>query len=116
MWNVLVHRGQLAAIDFEDLMSGWPVQDIATAMYYLHHHPEFAAIRDGFRRGYEQVAPWPEAEPGELETFIAGRALVLANDVLQMTPAALGGLDVPEFFARAERRLRAILDGGRFAG
>jgi len=116
VWNVLVHRGQLAAIDFEDLMWGWPVQDIGTALYYLHHRPDFAAIRDGFRRGYEQVARWPETEPGELETFIAGRALVLANDVLQMPPETLGGLDVPDFFARAERRLRAILDGGTFAG
>jgi hypothetical protein len=73
-------------------------------------------VREGFRHGYERVAPWPEAEPGELEAFIAGRALVLANDVLQMPPAALGDLDVPEFFARAERRLRALLDGGAFRG
>ena len=115
-WNVLVHRGQLAAIDFEDLMWGWPIQDIATALYYLHHRPDFAGIRDGFRRGYEEVASWPEAEPGELETFIAGRALVLANDVLVMKADQTAGLDIPEFFARAERRLRAILDGGEFRG
>ncbi len=116
VWNVLVHRGQLAPIDFEDLMWGWPIQDIATAFYYLHQRPDFAEVRDGFRRGYEQVAPWPEAEPGELETFIAGRALVLANSVLLMPPDTTAGLDVPEFFARAERRLRAILDGGAFGG
>ena len=116
VWNVLVHRGDLAAIDFEDLMWGWPIQDIGTALYYLFHRPDFATVRDGFRRGYEQVAPWPETRPGDLETFIAGRALVLANDVLQMAPDTLGDLDVPEFFARAERRLRAILDGGAFAG
>ena len=95
VWNVLVHRGQLAAIDFEDLMWGWPIQDIGTAFYYLFHRPDFAAVRDGFRRGYEQVSPWPEAEPGDLETFIAGRALVLANDVLQMAPETLADLDVP---------------------
>ncbi|MBN2114100.1 MAG: phosphotransferase [Acidimicrobiia bacterium] len=116
VWNVLVHRGRLAPIDFEDLMWGWPIQDIGTALYYLHHRPDFPAILEGFRRGYEEVAPWPEAEPGDLDTFIAGRALVLANDVLQMPPADLGDLDVPEFFARAERRLRATLEGGRFQG
>lgn len=116
VWNVLVRRGQPAAIDFEDLMWGWPIQDIGTALYYLHHRPDFPTVRDGFQRGYEQVAPWPEPEPGDLETFIAGRALVLANDVLQMTPDTLGDLDVPEFFARAERRVRAILDGGSFIG
>jgi Ser/Thr protein kinase RdoA (MazF antagonist) len=116
VWNVLIHRGEPAAIDFEDLMWGWPIQDIGTALYYLFHRPDFAAVRDGFRRGYERVAPWPEAAPGDLETFIAGRALVLANDVLQMAPETLADLDVPEFFARAERRLRAILDGGSFTG
>jgi Ser/Thr protein kinase RdoA (MazF antagonist) len=116
VWNVLVHRGNLAAIDFEDLMWGWPIQDIGTALYYLFHRPDFAAVRDGFRRGYEQVSPWPEAAPGDLETFIAARALVLANDVLQMPPDTLADLDVPEFFARAERRLRAVLDRGVFAG
>jgi len=114
VWNVLVHRGGLAPIDFEDLMWGWPIQDIATAMYYLQHRPDFPAILDGFRGGYEQVAPWPETRPGDLETFIAGRSLVLANDVLQMTPADLADLDIPEFFARAERRLRAIMEGGRW--
>jgi len=114
--NVLVHRGLLAPIDFEDLMWGWPIQDIATAFYYLQHRPDFADIRKRFREGYEEVARWPEGEPGELETFIAGRALVLANDVLQMPLETLGGLDVPQFFARAERRLRAILDGDVFAG
>jgi Ser/Thr protein kinase RdoA (MazF antagonist) len=116
VWNVLVHRGDLAAIDFEDLMWGWPIQDIGTALYYLFHRPDFETVRDDFRRGYEQVARWPETQPGELETFVAGRALVLANDVLQMAPETLGDLDVPEFFARAERRLRAILDGGEFRG
>jgi Ser/Thr protein kinase RdoA (MazF antagonist) len=116
VWNVLVHRGKLAAIDFEDLMWGWPIQDIGTALYYLFHRPDFAEVRDGFRRGYQRVSPWPEVAPGDLETFIAARALVLANDVLQMPPDTLAGLDVPEFFARAERRLRVILDGGSFAG
>ena len=115
VWNVLVHRGQLAAIDFEDLMWGWPIQDIATALYYLHHRPDFPGVV-AVPPGYERVSPWPETEPGELGTFIAGRALVLANDVLQMPPQTLGGLDVPEFFARAERRLRAILEQGTFIG
>lgn len=116
VWNVLEHHGRLMAIDFEDLMWGWPIQDIATAFYYLQHRPDFAALVNGFRGGYEEAAPWPEGEPGELQTFIAARALVLANDVLQMPADTLGDLDVPEFFARMERRLRAILEGGAFAG
>ena len=117
VWNVLVHRGQLAAIDFEDLMWGWPIQDIGTALYYLYHRPDFAAVRSTASAG--ATSEWPRGRrpnPATWSTFIAGRALVLANDVLQMPPQTLGDLDVPEFFARAERRLRAILDGGAFRG
>ena len=33
-WNVRIYRGRLLPIDFEDLMWGWPVQDIATTLYY----------------------------------------------------------------------------------
>jgi Ser/Thr protein kinase RdoA (MazF antagonist) len=33
-WNVRNKRGVLSPIDFEDLMLGWPVQDIATTLYY----------------------------------------------------------------------------------
>ena len=33
-WNVRIYRGRLSPIDFEDLMWGWPVQDIATTLYY----------------------------------------------------------------------------------
>ena len=31
-WNVRSYRGVLSPIDFEDLMLGWPVQDIATTL------------------------------------------------------------------------------------
>jgi Ser/Thr protein kinase RdoA (MazF antagonist) len=33
-WNVRYAHGVLSPIDFEDLMWGWPVQDIATTLYY----------------------------------------------------------------------------------
>ena len=34
-WNVRIAHGLLSPIDFEDLMMGWPVQDIATTLYYF---------------------------------------------------------------------------------
>jgi len=114
IWNVLVTRQGVAAIDFEDLMWGWPVQDLATALYYLQGRPDFDRIRTTFRTGYEQVAPWPEQTPGEIDTFMAGRALVLANDVQLMLDDPAEDIDGPAFFARAERRLRSVLHGEPF--
>lgn len=106
-WNVRVSRGRIGAVDFEDLMWGWPVQDIATTLYYHQLGDDYPAIRAAFRRGYETVSPWPERVPGEIDTFIAGRALVLANDVLLMPEWQA---EAPAFMARAEKRLRAILE------
>jgi Ser/Thr protein kinase RdoA (MazF antagonist) len=111
VWNVLVHRGETAAIDFEDHMWGWPAQDLGVALYYLHGRPGFPDMEAAIRRGYERVASWPE----HVTAFIAGRTLVLANDVVLL--AASGeesDLDVAAFFDRAGRRLRAILTEGTF--
>ncbi len=111
VWNVLVTRRGVAAIDFEDLLWGWPIQDIATSMYYLEGDTGFDHMLGAFRRGYSAVAPWPERYPGELETFIAGRALVLANDVILLERT--GGLDIDPaaFFDRVDARLARLLPG-----
>jgi Ser/Thr protein kinase RdoA (MazF antagonist) len=108
VWNVLVHRGIAAAIDFEDLLMGWPVQDLGIALYYLHARPGYEDMKAAFRSGYETVAPWPERIGGEIAVFIAGRTLVLANDVVLLERAG-DDIDAPAFFDRAERRLRDIL-------
>jgi Ser/Thr protein kinase RdoA (MazF antagonist) len=109
-WNVMTYYNRLAPIDFEDLMWGWPSQDIATTLYYLHLHPNYANQYPAFRRGYERIRDWPEREAGEIETFMAGRSLVLANDLL-LDPKPEWRDEVAPFFARAERRLRLLLDG-----
>jgi len=112
-WNVNVHRGRAGAFDFEDLMWGWPVQDIATMLFYSHGEARYGAVREAFRRGYTSRRAWPEQIPGEMDTFIAGRGLVLANDILLDTDPEWRAV-VPRFFARTEARLRALLAGGAF--
>lgn len=84
-WNVMVSRRGLAVFDFEDVMWAHPIQDVATSLYYFDGRPEWREAQAAFRAGYETVDPWPEARSGDLEVFMAGRALVLANDVL-ITP------------------------------
>ncbi|HSG85509.1 MAG TPA: phosphotransferase, partial [Candidatus Limnocylindrales bacterium] len=114
-WNVLVERRSggaapaLAAIDFEDLCWGWPVQDLAIALYYLHEEPTYPEILPAFRAGYESVRPWPDATGDEIATLIAGRAIVLANDVelLEDPEVRADGLT---YMARFERRVRRLLE------
>lgn len=110
-WNVKVFRGRLHALDFEDLMWGFPVQDIGITFYYLQGQEEYPALRAAFARGYARHREWPEQYPGEIDAFIAGRGLELANFVLQ-DPNPDWRQRAPAFVERTEVRLRALLDYG----
>lgn len=105
-WNVMATASGLTVIDFEDVMWAHPIQDIATSLYYFDGRPEWDEASRSFRAGYEEEAPWPEALPGDLEVFMAGRALVLANDVL-ITPEWRdeAGHWLPRMAGRIERLL-----------
>jgi Ser/Thr protein kinase RdoA (MazF antagonist) len=104
-WNVMASRGGLAPFDFEDLMWGWPVQDVATSLYYLQG-PDLEGWVASFRDGYETVAAWPERREGQVATFMIGRALVLANDLL-ITPEWQA--EAAPYLERYEARCRAFL-------
>ena len=107
-WNVRIWRGRLSPIDFEDLMWGWPVQDIATTLYY-HLNDSFSAMRDAFQEGYTRVSPWPERYPGEVGAFLAAQGMMLANFILE-DPNPAWKIQAPEFIARIETRLRGLMD------
>ena len=102
-WNVRIWRGKLSPIDFEDLMWGWPVQDIATTLYY-HLDDSFGVMREAFQAGYTRISPWPERYPGEVSAFLAAQAMMLANFILN-DPNPKWRVQAPEFIARIERRL-----------
>jgi len=81
-WNVRVYRGQLFVLDFEDLAWGYPVQDIATTLFYFQTHEQRKPFIDAYKRGYTSINEWPETYPDQIETFIAGRGIMLANYLL----------------------------------
>ena len=106
-WNVRLYHGQIGAIDFEDLMWGYPLQDIAITFYYLQGREDYQELCQAFRDGYETQREWPEKYPGQLDILIAGRGLDLLNYVL-------GDKDpewreqAPAFIHRNEVRLRNL--------
>jgi Ser/Thr protein kinase RdoA (MazF antagonist) len=109
MWNVKVAKNRLYALDFEDMMWGHPLQDVATTLYYFRWDDRFEVMRDAFRRGYMAVRPWPEQHEGQLEILMAGRMLLLANYVAASEDAEDKAF-APEYLARVEGRLREILE------
>jgi Ser/Thr protein kinase RdoA (MazF antagonist) len=108
-WNVKVYRGELYPFDFEDLMWGFPVQDVAVSLYYYQRYDQYRALREAFQHGYSQLREWPEQYAGQIDTLMAGRSLELANFVLQ-DPNPDYQREAPAFIQRTEIRLRAILD------
>jgi Ser/Thr protein kinase RdoA (MazF antagonist) len=108
-WNVRFSYGVLSPIDFEDLMWGWPVQDIATTLYYFMDLEDYPSLRAAFQRGYTRWSAWPERYPGEIDSFIAARGLGLANFVLT-DPNSSWKLQAAEFLERIEKRLRTLLE------
>lgn len=107
-WNVRCFRGVLSPIDFEDLMWGWPVQDIATTLYYIFDSPDYLVLRDAFQTGYTRHSPWPERYPGETDAFIAERCVELANFILN-DPNPNWKTQAAEFVEHTEKRLHCLL-------
>jgi len=107
-WNVRISRGVLSPIDFEDLMLGWPAQDIATSLYYLLDE-SFEELRQAFQEGYSQNTPWPERYPGEIDSFIAARGIGLANFILN-DPNPAWRIQAAEFFERVENRIKFLIN------
>ena len=106
-WNVRIYHRVLSPIDFEDLMLGWPVQDIATTLYYFGGQ-EYARLRSAFQAGYTSHSPWPERHPGEIDSFIAARGIGLVNFILN-DPNPEWKRQAPEFIEKVEKRLRVLM-------
>jgi len=103
-WNQRIFRGRVGAIDFEDLMWGFPLQDIAITFYYFQGREDYADLLEAYKKGYKSGRKWPEQYPGQLDVLIAGRGLDLLNYVLQDTDPEWRD-QAPSFIARNEKRL-----------
>lgn len=77
--NIKVYKRKLYALDFEDAMWGYPVQDIAIALLYIRWRKNYLKLRQAFYNGYTSMRRWPEQYPGEIETFFMGRLIMFAN-------------------------------------
>jgi len=109
IWNVKVHGDTLYALDFEDMMWGFPLQDIATTLYYYRWQENYESLLAAFRTGYEAHQPWPAARPRQLETLIMGRMLLLANYVAVSKDSEDIAL-APEYLTRVAARLCDFLE------
>lgn len=93
--NVMVHRGAVVLIDFQDLIWGFEMQDVSIALLALEVHGDTGSWSAAFRAGYESVRPWPDADPATHAALRAARHLNVLNFGMNV-----GGPDLDAFIAR----------------
>ena len=104
--NALWYEGSLSVIDFDDCGFGFPVQDLATALYYLDTPEQDAA----FRRGYESIAPVPQCSEKEMKMLFLQRRIVLLNYLYETSNLEHRSV-IPEYQAETLRRIQNYLKG-----
>lgn len=108
--NLKWHGGRLSVFDFDDAGLGVPALDLAISTYYLR---DDAAAEEALLQGYAAVRPLPEVGEEVFEGMVAGRNLLLVDDLLEQQNADLRAM-IPAYAAGSVRRLRAWLDTGRY--
>ena len=77
--NILVWRGRLTPIDFQDLLWGFEIQDVSITTSSFEWYSDSDALAASFRAGYEQLRAWPVDDPTLLGTLVAARHLSVLN-------------------------------------
>jgi Ser/Thr protein kinase RdoA (MazF antagonist) len=77
--NVKVRWGRLTPLDWEDLLWGAPILDVATALYYVRDRADYRELAGAFRAGYERHQPWVETRPGEVDQLLIARGIDMLN-------------------------------------
>jgi Ser/Thr protein kinase RdoA (MazF antagonist) len=95
-WNVHVVSSRLYAFDFEDVMVATRAQDVSVSLYSSRSSVRRTEIQAAFRKGYEEVAPWPIVDDRQLDGLHAARQIMLMNYAARTLP--LG--EAQEYFAQ----------------
>jgi Ser/Thr protein kinase RdoA (MazF antagonist) len=103
-WNVMWHEGQVAVFDFDDCGIGLPIQDLATAIYYLDTPEQDAALKEG----YASVAPLPEYSESQMQMFMIQRRIILLNYLYETSNEEHRAM-IPEYLEESLRRISKFL-------
>jgi Ser/Thr protein kinase RdoA (MazF antagonist) len=93
--NIIVTRGAVELIDFQDLIWGFEIQDALIALRGFEHSENVPALKAAFRAGYETLRAWPGADAETTAALQAARHLNILNFGLSVR-----GPGFDEFVAR----------------
>lgn len=103
-WNVMWHQDEVSLFDFDDCGIGIPLQDLATAIYYLDTPEQDEAIK----AGYSSVAPLPDFTSRDMEMLLLQRRIILLN-YLYVTSSEEHRAMVPDYQIETLRRIKNFL-------
>jgi Ser/Thr protein kinase RdoA (MazF antagonist) len=75
--NLLVDRGEIKVIDFDDCGFSWYMYDAATALSFYEHLPQVPGLIECWLEGYRTVSAVSRADEEEIPTFVMLRRLLL---------------------------------------
>ena len=104
-WNVMWHDEKVAVFDFDDCGLGLPIQDLATAIYYLDTPEQDAALKEG----YASVAALPEYSESQMQMFMIQRRIILLNYLYETSNDEHRAM-IPEYLEESLRRVTSFLD------
>jgi Ser/Thr protein kinase RdoA (MazF antagonist) len=103
-WNVMWHEGKLAIFDFDDCGFGLPIQDIATATYYLDTPEQDQALLEG----YTSVRPLPPYTDFDMKSLLLHRRLMLLNYLYETENQEHQEM-LPDYLVESIRRAQVYL-------
>jgi Ser/Thr protein kinase RdoA (MazF antagonist) len=95
--NILVGRGRLSVIDFDDAAFGWHVYDIAVALKNFQSEQGFEALQAALLQGYRALRPLSDLDEAMIPTFIMIRRLAQVGWLHQRSE-----IDAAEFLETAK--------------
>ncbi len=102
-WNVHLHGGRLHVRDFENVMWGAPVQDLAITLFHSRRLDNYDKLLLAFVDGYRSVREWPVEYEGQVLLLMAARSVMLINYVLRM------GFEAEEFVATSVEQMSDLV-------
>lgn len=103
--NVFSHGDQIYIFDFDDAGFGLPIQDLATALYYLDSPEQEAALL----AGYQSVSELPRHDKHQLSGLLLQRRIILLNYLYETTNQEHRNM-APEYLVETLHRVQAFLD------
>lgn len=103
--NVLEFSGELSVLDFDDCAIGYPLQDLATTLYYLDTEEQDAALLEG----YSSVRELPKFTKEQMQLLLLQRRLVLLNYLLETSTPEHREM-VPKYLEESLIRVKTFLD------